>query len=94
MPDISALLNDPKTVWIAVAIMAYFLFFGKKPVTPTPSPTPVDPVNPAPVVPTPDQRPIIDAIVKLIPTILPLLIPLLAKSAKEEAAKAEAEQAK
>lgn len=91
MPDISALLQNPNTVWVAIAIMAYFLFFGKKPVTPpTPAPpAPVDPVTPAPVVPTPDQRPIIDAVIKILPTILPLIIPLLAKASAEHEAKAK-----
>lgn len=91
MPDLSTLLQGNNLVYIILAVLAYFVLVAKKDPTPTPpTPTPVDPPAPQPPGPvTPDQRPIIDAVIKILPTILPLIIPLLAKASKdhEEATK-------
>lgn len=71
--DFSKLLEGNN---VFLLIIAYFLFKDKIDAFFKKVPAPV-PVVPGPVVvpvPTPDERPIIDAVLKILPMILPLLM--------------------
>lgn len=54
---------------------------------PGPGPAPVDPLVPGP---TPNDRPIIDAVIRWLPTIVPMLVPML----MAEQARLQAEESK
>lgn len=85
------LLFAKENPWLVIAVVAFFLLKGDlssilawfKPKTPDPAPTP-PPVLVAPVPAPVDERPIVDAILKILPTLLPVLIPLLTKELKKD----------